>query len=112
MYGAVGIGPVNPTEGRVREPALVAQVASVGSVQVTCVLLLFPLVTSNSRFRTRANASMWASGLGVIETSSRILKGSDVLVVVLNESAAELDFESSAFISESREDTDVDITVR
>ena len=63
-------------------------------------------------FRTRANASMWAAGLGVIETKSRILKGSDVLVVVLNESAAEVDFESSAFVSESREDTDVDVTVR
>jgi hypothetical protein len=55
---------------------------------------------------------MWVSGLGVIQTTSRILKGSDVLVVVLNESAAELDFESSAFVSESREDTDVDVTVR
>ena len=55
---------------------------------------------------------MWAAGLGVIETKSRILKGSDVLVVVLNESAAEVDFESSAFVSESWEDTDVDVTVR
>ncbi len=71
----------------------------------------FLLTTSNFCCRTRANASMWTSGLGVIEMKSRMLTGSDVLVVVLNESAAELDLEKSAFVSGST-DTVVDVTVR
>jgi hypothetical protein len=58
--------------------------------------------------RIVANSSMWTQGYGAVQSSSRMMKGSDVVVVVMNESSVELDIESSAFV-ESR---DLDVTVR
>ena len=55
---------------------------------------------------------MWAQGLGVVETKTRLLKGNDVLVVVLNQSAAEFDLEASAFDLEPDKTALVDLTVR
>jgi hypothetical protein len=62
--------------------------------------------------RTIANASMWTQGLGVVETQTRTLRGKDVLVVVMNESAAEFDLEPSAFDLERGKAAIVDVTVR
>ncbi len=58
--------------------------------------------------RTVANLSMWRQGLGAIQSKSKVLQGSDVLVVVMNASTAELDLQSSAFETVSGS---VDITV-
>jgi hypothetical protein len=58
--------------------------------------------------RIVANSSMWTQGHGAVQSSSRTMKGSDVLVVVMNESSVELDTESSAFV----ESGDLDVTVR
>ena len=59
--------------------------------------------------RTVANMSMWRQGLGAIQSKSKVLQGSDVLVVVRNASTAELDLQSSAFETVSGS---VDVTVR
>ena len=59
--------------------------------------------------RTVANMSMWRQGLGAIQSKSKVLQGSDVMVVVTNASTAELDLQSSAFETVSGS---VDVTVR
>jgi hypothetical protein len=59
--------------------------------------------------RVVANTSMWTQGRGAVQSSSRMMKGSDLLVVVTNESSVELDIESSSAFAESQ---DLDVTVR
>jgi hypothetical protein len=71
---------------------------------------LYPRLTTFCR--TIANSSMWTQGLGALESEIRTIKGKDVLVVVLNESSAEFDWEASAFDLERGKTAVVDVTVR
>ncbi len=75
---------------------------------MSCTSASFPLSHFTVFCRTVANLSMWRQGLGAIQSKSKVLQGSDVLVVVMNASTAELDLQSSAFETVSGS---VDVTV-
>jgi hypothetical protein len=54
---------------------------------------------------------MWLQGLAASGSESRVLRASDVFIVVLNESTAEVDVKSSAFAPSSADLTlDVEVS--